>query len=350
MTRHDLAYLWAAKGRGGKLYWFYRRSGHRVPIVDENGQRLTPEHYGFLTAYERIHQSFNREEPQGVRPGTLAALIGLYKASPMYSELSQASKTAYRFHLDPLVEKHGTLSIKTVSTEFAEAMRDKMADRPAMANRRVSVLTILLNFAERRKLALGLPNYWRNPLSKIDKLKEGPGFRQWPDNVISAVVATASKEVRWMVQLALYTGQRPGDVLKMLWSDYDGQGIQVVQQKTGAKVWIPAHRDLQALLDEIPKRALVILTTVRGRPWKRANYGEVVRAAVQAAGFKGYTLHGLRKNATTRLLEAGCTTAEVQAITGHATIAMVEHYAKAINQRRMGQSAVTKLEQWKQQK
>ena len=53
--------------------------------------------------------------------------------------------------------------------------------------------------------------------------------------------------------------------------------------------------------------------------------------------------HGLRKNAVISLLEAGCTTFEVAAITGQ-TQRIVEYYAAQIDQRRMGRAAILKLE------
>jgi len=43
------------------------------------------------------------------------------------------------------------------------------------------------------------------------------------------------------------------------------------------------------------------------------------------------------------LLEVGCTTAEVQAITGQ-SIEMVEHYARQVNQRKLAASAILKWE------
>ena len=43
------------------------------------------------------------------------------------------------------------------------------------------------------------------------------------------------------------------------------------------------------------------------------------------------------------LLEAGCTTAEVQAITGQ-SMQMVEHYAKQVNQKKLAASAILKWE------
>jgi integrase len=44
------------------------------------------------------------------------------------------------------------------------------------------------------------------------------------------------------------------------------------------------------------------------------------------------TLHGLRKNATINLLEAGCSNTQVKTITGHSTDVMVNLYGKRLNQ------------------
>jgi hypothetical protein len=53
--------------------------------------------------------------------------------------------------------------------------------------------------------------------------------------------------------------------------------------------------------------------------------------------------HGLRKSAVVMLLEAGCTDAEVSAITGQSR-EMVEHYALAVNQKKLAASAILKWE------
>lgn len=274
----------------------------------------------------------------------MAAAIELYKGSPKFLNKAPRTRKDYLGHLDALATEFGHLSIRTMPTEYVETMRDKLAATPRTANYRVAVLKIVLNFAERRRLALGLPLGWRNPAAKVEKLEEGPGYRQWPDNLIAKFRETVTPEIRWLMEMALYTGQRGGDCVKMLWSHYDGEGIEVVQNKGGARLWIPAHRDLKALVERITKRAAVILTTPTGRPWRGTYYAQQVQETVEACGLKGYSLHGLRRNAVTRLLEAGCSTSEVMAITGLKTLAMVEHYGQEVNQKRMARSAITKLE------
>lgn len=53
--------------------------------------------------------------------------------------------------------------------------------------------------------------------------------------------------------------------------------------------------------------------------------------------------HGLRKNAVNSLLLAGCSIAEVAAITGQ-TYQIVEHYAAQINRRKLAGGAIVKFD------
>jgi len=57
----------------------------------------------------------------------------------------------------------------------------------------------------------------------------------------------------------------------------------------------------------------------------------------------GLVFHGLRKNAVNMLLEVGCTEAEVSSIV-EMSEAMVRHYAKDGNKRRLAVNGMRKLE------
>jgi len=58
---------------------------------------------------------------------------------------------------------------------------------------------------------------------------------------------------------------------------------------------------------------------------------------------QGLVFHGFRKSAVVFLLEAGCTDAQVSAITGQ-TREMVEHYSLMVNQKRLAKEAILKWE------
>ena len=42
------------------------------------------------------------------------------------------------------------------------------------------------------------------------------------------------------MMLALWTGQRQGDLLRLPWSAYDGNHIRLRQSKTGRRIVMPA--------------------------------------------------------------------------------------------------------------
>lgn len=142
-------------------------------------------------------------------------------------------------------------------------------------------------------------------------------------------------------------------------SDVTDNRIAVYQSKTKTRLLIPLHRDLAAILARIERRSVFILTNTRGVPWTQSgshsSWGGALEPPPQKQGLLprahplwpikrgGLVFHGLRKSAVVMLLEAGCTTAEVSAITGQ-SMQMVEHYAKQVNQKRLAASAILKWE------
>jgi hypothetical protein len=123
--------------------------------------------------------------------------------------------------------------------------------------------------------------------------------------------------------------------------------ISVTQSKTGKNLWIPMHASLRALLTEIPRVCVHVLTNSRGFPWTtngfKASWGgdELKREPFAQHRERKLVFHGLRKSAVVFLLEAGCTDAEVSAITGQSR-GMVAHYARQVNQKRLATAAVLK--------
>ena len=130
----------------------------------------------------------------------------------------------------------------------------------------------------------------------------------------------------------------------MKWSQYDGEFIEVRQQKTGALLSIPCHKELRAELDAMPRVAETILVGERGAPLTGDSLSVMVRKTLREMGVNGYAIHGLRKNATIDLINAGCTDNEAAAITGHLTPAMVAHYSKRRDQKLLARSAMDKRE------
>ena len=91
----------------------------------------------------------------------------------------------------------------------------------------------------------------------------------WRDEDVAALLSTAPAELALALMLALWTGQRQGDLLRLPWSAYDGARIRLQQFKTGRRVVIPTGEPLRVTarpnrsplsfdLDQYPRQAMDI--------------------------------------------------------------------------------------------
>ncbi len=331
-----LQYLECFTARGRPFY-YYRRNGQRHKLPGD------PSKVEFFEAYNRLHTDYEKSLNGGgdmMQPNSTAAVIRDYKQSADFKNLSAASKRNYGMYLDRIQEKFGPIPIEGFTRKVVRKWRDSMADNPSVANHALAVMRKLLNFAyEEGKIS-------SNPALRFRKMKTGV-WHPWPQEEISRFRQAAPAHMVLALELGLYTGQRRGDILAMRWSQVREGGIDLTQGKTGARLWIPMHRDLLAAINKAAenKTALSIVTTGAGRPWKANEFSKEFRKVCKNAGVSGqYVFHGLRKNATIKLLEAGCTTAQVKAITGHATDEMVNHYGAEVNQKKLARQAMEKWE------
>lgn len=81
-----------------------------------------------------------------------------------------------------------------------------------------------------------------------------------------------------------------------------------------------------------------------GRPINRRTLTVLISAATKAAGLPAECVaHGLRKAALRRLAEHGATSKEMQAVSGHRTLAEIERYTRQADQRRLARAAIGTL-------
>jgi integrase len=79
-----------------------------------------------------------------------------------------------------------------------------------------------------------------NPLKRPGRVWKGSRAEKvWGDDDEKSLLAVASPQMALAIKLALWTGQRQGDLLRLTWNAYDGQFIRLRQSKTGVRVVIP---------------------------------------------------------------------------------------------------------------
>src|SRR5262249_31422834 len=109
-----------------------------------------------------------------------------------------------------------------------------------------------------------------NPCTNAGRLHSGSRRENiWSTSDEAAFLKCAPAHLPLPLLLALWTGQRQGDLLRLPWSAYDGARICLRQSKTGTRVIIPVGAPLKTALDEAAKskKSPIILTNSDGKPW-----------------------------------------------------------------------------------
>lgn len=159
----------------------------------------------------------------------------------------------------------------------------------------------------------------------------------------ASFVAKAAKHLHLALLLAIWTGQRQGDLLRLPWSAYDGDSIRLTQSETGVRVVIPVGLPLKIALDAISRVSTIILTTMDGKPWTAGGFHA---SWLKACARAGVAFHDLRGTAVTRLALAGATVPEIAALTGHslADVRTILDSNYLHRDPELGLSAIRKLE------
>ena len=187
----------------------------------------------------------------------------------------------------------------------------------------------------------------KNPLEKPGRVYDGSRAEIiWTDEDERAFLAHCSEQLGLAFMLAIWTGQRMGDLLRLQWTAYDGENIRMRQSKTGARVKIPVAAALRDTLDRAPRRNMTILTNRSGEKWTEHGFRSSWRKAAIRAGVDGPGPGDLRGTAVVRLAQANCTAPEIGSITGHTNAEINEildkHYLA--KDPRIAKNAITKLE------
>jgi enterobacteria phage integrase len=323
--------------RAGVLRHYFRRHGKRTTLRGPFGSDEFWQDYNACLG--KVPANPAKRPP--VRPGSFAALAALYLASPLYRNLAASSRINYKRVIDGFLVAHGHGLVNQFKREHIDIIIGAMADRPGAGIVLLKRIRTLINYAIALKWIPHDPTAGATSYSSKE-------FHTWTEAELAMFEAHWPSGTRQRLAYAqlLYTGQRGSDVHLMARTDIDGDTIEVQQEKTAQeaadeKLVIPIHPNLQRELELADKSHVVILTTKFGRPFSVKGFGQFVSAANQAAGLPARCkAHGLRKAAARRLAEAGCSAKQIQAITGHKSLAEVERYTRKADQTRLARQAM----------
>lgn len=293
-----------------------------------------------------------------VKPdGLLHSVLKKYLASPDFLGLADKTRKDYSRHIRAIEDDFGDFPLAALSDDKARGefleWRDKIGlTNPRQADYRFAVLARILSWAVNRGDAPANP--CKNPgrlyhSERVDSV--------WTPQEEAAFYERAPEHLHLALMLALWTGQRQGDLLTLTWAGYDGRRIRLKQKKTDRRVVIPVGAPLRHALDALKLKvsshsdaldlsSLTILTTQKGKAWTEDGFRTSWSKACVKAGVADVTFHDLRGTAVTRLALAGCTSPEIATVTGHSlkdvNAILDAHYLSRDSQ--LAESAIRKLE------
>lgn len=317
-----------------KRYYYFRRPGMEAIRLPDYG---TPE-------FEKAYQSALQGEAPEIGsdrtiPGTLNEAIVSYYKSHDFRGLAASTQMMRRSYLERLRERYGNDRLATMTSAFIVKMMERM--EPFAARNWFKSVRALMRYAvEVRLCARDVTQGVKPPKVNSD------GIHSWTDNEIAKYEShhALGTNARLAFALAIYTGQRRADLVRMGRQHVRDGAIEVRQQKTKAVLKIPLHSELLAALDSLPGQHLTFLVTKTGRSYSPNDLSDQFRVWCDEAGLPQCSAHGLRKAAARRLAEAGCTTHEIASITGHRSLKEIERYTRAVAQAALARQAMARQE------
>lgn len=311
-------------------YHYAWRGGPRI--------KAKPGSLAFSAEFHRYQRE--REKLPANLVGTLSELIGAYTKSAAYLHRKASTRKGYDWAIARIEAKYGDAPLATIAAKGSRKTilrwRDEaLGETPRAADLIIAVFSTILSFAKDRE------DIDRNPLEGVGRLSAGTRRdKVWSDDQLMAFRAKAPARMVLAMELALWTGQRQGDLLRLTWSAYDGHYLTLKQEKTGAAVRVKVAAALRKLLEAQKRTAVTILTNRAGLPYK-SGFGSSWGKAMDAAKVSGVTFHDLRGTFITNAYRNGASFKEISEVSGHgekeAERVIKKHYLKT-------DGAVTKLE------
>jgi integrase len=334
------------RDRYGAWHSYFRRGSVSVPLPKP---LLGPEYWeAYRSALADYIAGRDPTRPSQIgdertRPGTVAAAFIAYIGSASFKNgLGESTQKVHLNILKRWRDQWGSRPLAQLQRRHVVDWVNERADAPAAAQVFVKVVRRMMQYC----VSIDLIETDPTAGVKAPKLNS-KSYHAWTDDEIEQYRRRhpLGGNARTAIELLIGTAQRRSDVVRMGKQHLrdGGNAIWVEQKKTGWKGEIPIGPELVVTLQAVPAGNLTFLTTAWGAAFTAPGFGNAFRDWCNQAGLPHCSSHGLRRAACTQLAEAGCTLHEIQAISGHISLAEVQRYTKAVDQARLARAARAKL-------
>jgi integrase len=323
-------------GKNGNVSWRVRIRMKGHPIQTETFDRKTDAAQWAESIRAAIREG-RRFPTSEARRHTLAELVERYRQEklPDYDEGEQRQRAAklawWSARLgDRYLSDLTPAAISEARHSLARMGPGEKPAAPATQNRYLAVLRHALNIAK---------NEWGwledNAAKKVHPKREPRGIVRYlsqeeRERLLAACQESEDARLYPVVLVALSTGARKSEVVRLRWRDIDLIRQTAVLHKTKngeRRTLVLAGQVLDVLKEMCRVRQIGSDLVFVGRSGVAAFPRKPWDAAVAAAGLDDFRFHDLRHTFASYLAMSGATLPELCEALGHKTLAMVKRYA-----------------------
>ena len=255
---------------------------------------------------------------------TLNEVCDRFEKEILPTKKSQRAKHNDSYRLALIKRDLGEYTLASLSSFLVSQFRDRRLEiaQPATVRRDLNVLSSMLTACEKR-WGIALPK--GNVVSLIVLPKPSAG-RDRRISVEEQTILLASLKntptVRTIVELALETAMRRGEIINMEWGhiNLSAATVHIPKTKTDIPRTIPLSLRARELLFALPDKEGMVFDIAPD------SVSQAFSRACRREGISNLRFHDLRHEATTRLFEKGLNPVEVATITGHRDTRMLMRY------------------------
>jgi len=287
--------------------------------------------------------------------GTFAGVLRAFEDSPDFPRHPATAANYSRVirWAEAVLGRYSTLdTVNGIRPKLVLAALDQLAETPGQQVNARAILVTIDKWAVPREHLLQPITYGVKVKGRIE------GHDPWTDPQVALGQQHARPDLARVITIAVNTGQRGSDIVRMRLTDICEEkhpitgrsypGINVVQKKTGLRLWVPFTDEIAAAVETWRREIRppwLLVTQQDGTPFERNDLSVawgVERARNEAlATLKdaGLVLHGLRGTCVVRLRKAGASTLQIGNMIGMSP-PMVARYSRFADQIDMGLAAV----------
>lgn len=280
----------------------------------------------------------------------MTLLVSRYRNHEAFTDLAVRTRSDYQRVFDYL-QPIGDTPLTWFTPPRIVRIRDKAGqDKGRRFGTYVkTVLSIVFGWGVERGYVCSNPTF---KIKSIRKPKDAPqANRPWTDAERAVVLAEAPPQVLLPIGLMMFTGMDPQDALTFPRAAMTEGSLEIRRGKTGVSVPMLVVSQLQSILDSVPLPDIgPICLNGRGHMWTIGGFNSSwrkLKSKLEKADKigPGLTLKGLRHTVGTILGELeGVGPEDINAMLGHKTVQMAEHYSRRADRRKRVAGTVDKSE------